>query len=175
MCVCVCVHAHVTTYVHVHTYIPTYMHMYTHIHTYKQAKESASHSTEFQGALYITKQQKKPSKNGKTNGGRDKAAITKQYFPNVQGRLRMKSNLTPNLVAMLTGHGRTTAYLHPFKLLKDATCICGQGDQTMDHLLNHCAVIHTQREVLKQNILKIGNWPASKQELITKYRDYNRL
>ena len=93
------------------------------------------------------------------------------YFPTLQDRLKIKINLTLNLAAMLTGHGRTRTYLHRFKLLEDATCICGQGDQTTDHLLNHCAVIHAQREVLKQNILKNGNWPASKQELITKYRE----
>jgi len=78
-----------------------------------------------------------------------KAATTKQYFPTVQDRLRIKINLTPNLAAMLTGHGRTRAYLNRFKLRDDATCICGQGDQTTDHLLNHCTTIHTQREVLK--------------------------
>jgi len=100
-----------------------------------------------------------------------KAATTKQYFPTVQDRLRININLTPNLTAMLTGHGRTRAYLNRFKLRDDATCICGQGDQTTDHLLNHCTTIHTQREVLKQCILKNGNWPASKQELITKYRN----
>jgi len=102
---------------------------------------------------------------------RDKAATTKQYFPTVQDRLEIKINLTPNLAAMLTGHGRTRAYLHRFKILDDATCICGQGDQTTDHLLNHCAAINTQRGVLKQNILKNGKWQADKQELITKYRD----
>jgi hypothetical protein len=100
-----------------------------------------------------------------------KAATTKQYFPTVQDRLRIKINLTPNLAAMLTGHSRTREYLHCFKLRDDATCICGQGDQITDHLLNHCTMIHTQREVLKQCILKNGNWPASKQELITKYRN----
>ena len=72
---------------------------------------------------------------------------------------------------MLTEHRRTRAYLNRFKLCDDATCICGQGDQTTDHLLNHCTTIHTQREVLKQCILKNGKWPASKQALITKYRN----
>jgi len=95
-----------------------------------------------------------------------KAATTKQYFSTVQDRLRIKINLTPNLAAMLTGHGRTTAYLNRFKLRDEATC-----DQTTDHLLNHCTTIHTQREVLKQCILKNGNWPTCKQELITKYRN----
>jgi ribonuclease HI len=96
-----------------------------------------------------------------------KAATRKQYFPTVRDRLRIKINLTPNLAAMLTGHGRTRTYLRRFELRNDATCICGQGDQTTDHLLNHCKIIYTQREVLKQYILKKGNWPASEQELIT--------
>jgi hypothetical protein len=86
-------------------------------------------------------------------------------------RLRIKINLIPNLAAMLTGHGKTRAYLNRFKLRDDVTCICGQGYQTTDHLLNQCTTIHTQREVLKQCILKNGNWPASKQELVTKYKN----
>jgi hypothetical protein len=100
-----------------------------------------------------------------------KAATTKQYFPTVRDRLRIKINLTSNLAAMLTGHGRTRAYLHRFKLRDDATCICGQGDQTTDHLLYNCSMIRTQREVLKRHILKKGNWPASKQKHITNYRN----
>ena len=75
----------------------------------------------------------------------DKAATTKQYFPTIQDRLEIKFNQTPNLAAMLTGHARKRAYLHGFKLLDDATCICGQGDQTTDYLLNHCAAIYTMR------------------------------
>ena len=80
-----------------------------------------------------------------------KTATTKQYFPTVQDRLKIKINLTPNLAAMLTGHGRTRAYLNRFKLRDDATCICGQVDQTADHPLNHCTTIHTQREALKMH------------------------
>jgi hypothetical protein len=73
-------------------------------------------------------------------------------------------------VAILSGHGKTRAYLHRFKLRDYTTCICGQGDQTTDHLLFYCKKTHTQREVLKQHIIKKGNWPASKQELVSKYR-----
>ena len=97
-----------------------------------------------------------------------KAATTKQYFPTIWDRLGIKINLTPNLAAMLTRHGRMRAYLHRFKLRDDATCICGQGDQTTDHLLFHCTKTHTQRDVLKQHIVKTGNWPASKQELASR-------
>jgi hypothetical protein len=69
----------------------------------------------------------------------------------------------------MTGHGKTRAYLHRFKLLEHATCVCNKGDQTIDHLINQCALLQTQRELLKSNILKSGNWPVSKYELITKY------
>ena len=100
-----------------------------------------------------------------------KAATTKQYFPAVQDMLNIKISVTPTIVAMVTGHRKTRAYPHRFKLLEDATCVCKHGNQTTAHLLNHCTLIQTQREILKQNLLKTGNWPASKQELITKYRD----
>jgi len=79
--------------------------------------------------------------------------------------------VTSTIAEMVTGHGKTRAYLYRFKLLEDATCVCMHGDQTTDYLLNHCTLPQTQTEILKQNILKTGNWPASKQEQITKYRD----
>ena len=33
----------------------------------------------------------------------------KQFFPNVKDRLRMKINVTPNFVAVVTGQGKTRA------------------------------------------------------------------
>jgi hypothetical protein len=101
----------------------------------------------------------------------NKAAATKQYFPNVRDRLGTRLNLTPKLAAVLSGHGETRAYwhtgipayLHRFKIREDATCICGQGEQTTDRLLFDCVMTLPQREVLQQNITKIGKWPASKQ------------
>jgi len=75
-----------------------------------------------------------------------KAATTKQYFPTVRDRLGIKINLTPNLTAMLTGHGRTRPYLHCFKLRDDAMCICLKGEQTTDHLSFHCTKTHTHKE-----------------------------
>ena len=100
-----------------------------------------------------------------------KAATMKQYFPAVQDRLNMKISMTPSIAAIVTGHGKTRVYLHRFKLMEHTTCVCKHGDQTTDHLLYHCTLLQTQREVLKQNVLKTGNWPASKHELITKHWD----
>jgi hypothetical protein len=35
---------------------------------------------------------------------------TKQFVPNVQDRLKMNINGTPNFAKMVTGHGKTRAY-----------------------------------------------------------------
>jgi len=81
-----------------------------------------------------------------------KAAITKEYFPTVQERLSMNIRVTPNIAAMTTGHGKTRAYLHRFKLLDNATCVCKQGDQTVDHLLYHCKLLEKQGRSLKKTL-----------------------
>ena len=82
----------------------------------------------------------------------------------------MKINLTPKLTAVLSGHGKTRAYLHRFNLRDEATCICGKEDQTMDHPLFHCIKTSDQRDLLKRHINKIMNLQENKLELITKYR-----
>jgi hypothetical protein len=98
-----------------------------------------------------------------------KAAITKQFFPNVRDRVKLNINVNPNFTVMVTGHGKTRAYLHQFKIIENATCPCDNGDQTIDHLCNQCTLLQTQRELLRNNVLKSGNWPVSKEELTTKH------
>jgi hypothetical protein len=99
-----------------------------------------------------------------------KAAATKQYFPSVRERLGTKLTLTTKLAAVLTGHGKTRAYLYRFNLRDETRCICGQNNQTMDHLLFHCEKTSTQREVLKHQINQQRNWMGIKQELISKHK-----
>jgi len=70
---------------------------------------------------------------------------------------------------MVRGHGKTRANLHRFKIMENATYPCNKGDQTIDHLLNQCTLLQTQRERLTNNVLKSGKWPVSKVELITKH------
>jgi hypothetical protein len=97
-----------------------------------------------------------------------KAATTKQFCPNVLDRIKLNINVNPNFTAMVTGHGKTRAYLHRFKIIESATCPCNKGDHTIDHLLNQCTLLQTQRE-LRKNVLKSGNWRVSKEELIKKH------
>jgi hypothetical protein len=88
-----------------------------------------------------------------------KAEITKEFFPKAQDRKKLEIDITPILTAVVTGHGETRAYLHCFKILQHANCPCSNRDQTVDHILNRCSILHTQREILRRNVLKSGNSP----------------
>jgi len=97
------------------------------------------------------------------------APVTKQIFPNVRERINLSINVNPNFTAMVTGHGKTRAYLHRFKMVESATYPCNKEDQTLDHILNKCILHQTQRDLFKGTVLKSGSWPVSKEELITKH------
>jgi len=51
-----------------------------------------------------------------------KGAITKEYFPVVTERLKMKINITQNFTTVVTGHGNIRSYLHWFKIIKTPIC-----------------------------------------------------
>jgi hypothetical protein len=59
------------------------------------------------------------------------------------------------------------SYLHRFKIMGHATCPCDKGDQTIDHLINQRTLLQTQSELIRNDVLKSGNWPVSKHELMT--------
>ena len=44
-----------------------------------------------------------------------------------------------------------------------------QGDQTVDHLIYDCNMLEAQRRILRTKVTKNGQWPADKNELITKH------
>ena len=60
---------------------------------------------------------------------------TKEYFPDIEGRIKMTLNHTGNLTTILTGHGNIKAYLQRFQISDDSTCLCGKGEQTTDHII----------------------------------------
>jgi len=64
---------------------------------------------------------------------------------------------------MVTGHGKNRAYLHRLKIIENAKCPCNKGDQTIDHLLNQSTLLQTQRELLRNNVLKFGKGPEAKR------------
>jgi len=92
-----------------------------------------------------------------------KRSITKEYFPNVEESLKMKLNLTQNVMIIVTGHGKTRAYLHRFKIIGEPTHPCGTAEQTTDHLIFECETITKERERLKTTALQNGSWPTKKR------------
>jgi len=86
--------------------------------------------------LYSEIEEEANQKRQKERGNCTKAAITKQYFPHVQDRLKLKINIILVFTAMVRGHGKYRAYLHRFKLMEHATCVCNKGDQTIDRTLD---------------------------------------
>jgi hypothetical protein len=75
-----------------------------------------------------------------------KGLVTKEYFPDMKARLKMKISLSPNFTAMVTAHGKTKAYLHRFKTIQSPKCVCTHGDQTADHLISDCDILDKERE-----------------------------
>ncbi|PSN54878.1 hypothetical protein C0J52_12425 [Blattella germanica] len=71
------------------------------------------------------------------------------------------------MTAMITGHGRTRAYLHIFHIIDDPECPCKQGEQTPDHLIYYCKMLQQQRDQLKSEIKSV--WPVTHQDLMNKY------
>ena len=98
-----------------------------------------------------------------------KGKTTREIFPEVTERLKLKINFTQNFTTMVTGHGKTMSYLHHSKIIEASTCPCGARDQTTDHLLFESEHLNKGRDILNLSVLKINDWPTNKRDLIGKY------
>jgi hypothetical protein len=76
--------------------------------------------------------------------------------------LKTKINLTTNFTAMTTAHGKTTSYLHRFRIIKSPECPCANRNKTVDHPLYQCNKLNSEKEALIGYISKEGNWPVKK-------------
>jgi hypothetical protein len=74
-------------------------------------------------------------------------------------------NLSPNVTTIMTGHGNIRSYLHRLKIIGSPGCPCKHGIQTVEHLIFQCERLKNERDILKNSVLKNGNWPLSKSEL----------
>jgi hypothetical protein len=92
-------------------------------------------------------------------------AITKELFSSVERRLAVNLNLSPKLTTIMTGHGNIRSYLHRLKIIGSPECPCKHDIQTVDHLIFQCNRLKNERVILKNSVLKEGNWPASRSEL----------
>jgi len=98
-----------------------------------------------------------------------KGRITKDYFPKVSERLHTKLHLTQNFTTIVTGHGNIKSYLHRFKIIDAPNCPCGNDNQTTQHILLECAVLHEDRERLIAAGAEEDSWPINKDKLIKRH------
>jgi uncharacterized protein YlxP (DUF503 family) len=98
-----------------------------------------------------------------------KGSTTKEYFPDIEGRLKMKLKLTGNLTTKLTRQGNIKAYLHRFHISGERTCLCGEGDQTTDHIIYDCTRLKEERDRLRAAVNKTEDWPTSKRNLLQRH------
>ena len=100
-----------------------------------------------------------------------KGEVTKSFFPTVKDRMKVNLPLTPNVTTLLTGHGKLKSYFHRFKILDNPTCTCGADQQNVDHIIYDCIKFAAERTSLVNSIQnKGGKWPATKSDLLQKYK-----
>ena len=80
----------------------------------------------------------------------------------------MNLQLNPNITTVMSGHGNIQSYLHRLKIMDSPECPCKKDIQTIDYLIFQCEKLKYERGILKNNVLKAGNWPISKNELVNK-------
>jgi hypothetical protein len=98
-----------------------------------------------------------------------KGQTTKEFFPVIQDRLKMKIKITPIFTTMTAGHVNLKSYLHRFKITESPTCPCGTTEQAIDHLIFQCELWGKERDKLIFGVAKTDNWPIRKNRLIREH------
>jgi hypothetical protein len=100
----------------------------------------------------------------------DKGAICRSFFPTVEQRLKLRIPITSEFTAIVSGHDKTKAYLHRFKIIEDPMCPCKEGTQSSNHLIYNCKIIQKQSNTLRHLITtRGGTWPTTNSDLVAKY------
>jgi hypothetical protein len=76
----------------------------------------------------------------------------KSFFPKIQQRLKIRIPITPEFSAIVSGHGKTKAYLNRFKLTDNPMCPCNEGEQTVEHVIYECSILEPHRSIMRKNI-----------------------
>jgi len=100
----------------------------------------------------------------------EKEAVCRSSFPRLEQGLKIKLPITPELTALVTGHGKSKSYLHRFKMVDNPTCPCSEEQKTSEHIIFECNIFKAQiSSLIKQIMVSGGTWPPANDELITKY------
>ena len=77
-----------------------------------------------------------------------KGSTRRSFCPNVEQRLRLWIPITHEFTAIVSGHGKTRAYLNRFKIIDDPMCPCNEGEQTVEHLIYVCSILEPRRSTM---------------------------
>jgi len=97
-------------------------------------------------------------------------ASCRYFYPKVDQRLKLQIPITPEFTAIVSGHGKTKAYLNRFKLTDNPMCPCNEGEQSVEHLIYVCSILETKRsDMIKHITTRGGTWPPTNNELVNKH------
>lgn len=103
----------------------------------------------------------------------DKGEWTFQLIPDVRIRYGLPLTMDHYTSQMLTGHGDFRGKLHSFNRVPAPGCACGNGSETVKHVLLACPRTKVQRENLKRKLRQEQSpWPPYDGAIITNKTTY---
>ncbi|CAI6344859.1 unnamed protein product [Macrosiphum euphorbiae] len=106
----------------------------------------------------------------------DKGEWTKIMIPDLARRCALPLKMDHYTAQFLTGHGDFNAKLHGFKLVRSANCACGNGAETVRHVLLACTRTRAYREDLITVMREEqASWPPEKGAFLSTRRTYEAL
>jgi len=99
-----------------------------------------------------------------------KGAKCRSLFPTVEQRLKIRFPIISEFTAIVSGHGKTKAYLNRFNLTNNPMCPCNDGEQSVEHLIHVCRILEPQRSSMIQHITTRGGiWPPANNKLVARH------
>lgn len=101
---------------------------------------------------------------------------TKGIIPDVRNRYHLPLTMDHFTSQMVTGHGDFRGKLHSFKLVATPGCACGNGSETVQHVLYHCRRTDVFRNELKATMESENEpWPPREGAYLKSKRAYEAL
>lgn len=90
----------------------------------------------------------------------DKDTELKKYITDTKGWYNSKNNLNKSMKEIITGHCQIKRYLKRIGKRDEEICECGDGIQSVEHLMYICDIFTEEREELKKRLMEIDEeWP----------------
>jgi len=106
----------------------------------------------------------------------DKGEWTKYMIPNLTQRCALPLVMDHYTTQFLTGHGDFKSKLFSFKLVQSPNCECGNGAETVRHVLLTCRRNEAHRDRLRRTIIEEGEaWPPRSGAFLSTRRAYEAL